>query len=248
MNLVSVIIPYFKKGKFINRAIKSVLSQTYNNFEIIIIYDDQNLEELNKILKIKKIDNRIKVFVNKKNLGAGKSRNIGIKKSKGNLIAFLDADDYWKKNKLEMQIKFMNKYSANFVHSSYFIIDKFNTIRGYRSAPTIINYTDLKRSCDIGLSTVLLKKHIIKRLTFPNLKTKEDYVMWLKISKNKNKIYGMEEKLVYWRSLDNSLSSNFTQKLIDGYTVYRKYLKMNFLDSLLSLFVLSLNFLKKKYR
>lgn len=144
MNLVSVIIPYFKKGKFINRAIKSVLSQTYNNFEIIIIYDDQNLEELNKILKIKKIDNRIKVFVNKKNLGAGKSRNIGIKKSKGNLIAFLDADDYWKKNKLEMQIKFMNKYSANFVHSSYFIIDKFNTIRGYRSAPTIINYTDLK--------------------------------------------------------------------------------------------------------
>ena len=97
MKLVSVIIPYFKKIRYINKAINSVLEQTYKNFEVIIIYDDENLEDLKAVNNIKKKDKRIKVIVNKKNLGAGYSRNKGIKISKGNIIAFLDADDYWKK-------------------------------------------------------------------------------------------------------------------------------------------------------
>ena len=246
MKLVSVIIPYFKKIRYINKAINSILKQTYKNFEVIIVYDDESLEDLKIVNNIKKKDKRIKVIVNKKNLGAGYSRNKGIKISKGNIIAFLDADDYWKKNKLKKQIDFMKKYSCDFVHSSYFIVNKKNKVLDSRIAPKLINYQDLEKSCDIGLSTVMINKKIFKKIKFPKLKTKEDYVVWLKISKKKIKIFGIKEKLVFWRNLENSLSSNLWQKLKDGYFVYRKYLRMSMINSLFSLFILSLNFIKKK--
>ena len=93
MNLVSVIIPYFKKRKFFLTTLKSVLNQSYKNFEIIIVYDDEDLSEYNFLKKVIKNKKKIKLFKNKKNLGVGLSRNYGIKKSKGKYIAFIDADD-----------------------------------------------------------------------------------------------------------------------------------------------------------
>ena len=97
MKKISVIIPYYKKKQLIKRTVLSVLKQSHKLFEIIIIYDDSDVSDLNYIKKIKKLDRRIKLIVNKKNVGAGFSRNLGIKKSSGDYIAFLDADDYWKK-------------------------------------------------------------------------------------------------------------------------------------------------------
>ena len=119
MDLVSIIMPYYKKKKYIKIAINSVIRQTYKNFELIIIYDDGSKEDLNFLKKIVKKDKRIKLFVNKKNLGAGRSRNKGIKLSKGNFIAFLDSDDLWKKNKLKKQIIFMKKNGIDASHTSY---------------------------------------------------------------------------------------------------------------------------------
>ena len=88
MDLVSVIIPYYKKKKYIGQAVNSVINQKYRNFELIIIYDDENKEDLGFLKKITKKDKRIKLYINRKNLGAGRSRNKGIKLSKGKLIAF----------------------------------------------------------------------------------------------------------------------------------------------------------------
>ena len=99
MIIVSVIIPYFKKKNFIKKTLNSLKKQTYKNLEIIIIYDDENLSDLKFIKKFKKLDKRIKIIVNKKSQGAGRSRNIGMNIAKGKFIAFLDADDLWK-NKL----------------------------------------------------------------------------------------------------------------------------------------------------
>ena len=104
MDLVSVIIPFYKKKLFISDSVNSVLNQTYQNFEIIIIYDDTETIDLEYILKIQSLDKRIKIVKNLKNMGAGLSRNIGISNSNGNYIAFLDADDIWFKNKLETQL------------------------------------------------------------------------------------------------------------------------------------------------
>lgn len=125
MNLVSVIIPFYKKHQFLKRAIESVLNQTYQKFEIIIIHDDPEDNNFELIEEIKKKDQRILISRNKKNIGAGLSRNVGIDMSSGKYIAFLDADDIWYKDKLSNQIKFMEKNNFEFSHTSYEIIDLF---------------------------------------------------------------------------------------------------------------------------
>ena len=154
MELISIIIPYYKKKRYIELSINSALEQTYKNFEIIIIYDDESKEDLNLLKNIIKKDKRIKLVINKKNLGAGNSRNKGLKLSKGKFIAFLDADDLWLKDKLQKQLFFMNKKMINISHTSYHIINNKNKIIGKRIARDM-NYNLLLNSCDIGLSTVM---------------------------------------------------------------------------------------------
>ena len=117
MDLVSIIIPYYKKREYITSTLNSVLKQTYKNLEIIIIYDDQDKEDLELMKKLIKLDKRIILIINKKTLGAGLSRNYGIKKCKGKYVSFIDADDIWKKKKLELQIEFMKK--KKFFNKSY---------------------------------------------------------------------------------------------------------------------------------
>jgi len=246
MDLVSIIIPYFKKRKYILDTINSVLRQTYKNFEIIIIYDDQDKNDLSFIKKFTKLDKRISLIINKKSLGAGLSRNNGIKRCKGKYVGFIDADDMWKKNKLELQIKFMKKKNYLISHTNYEIIDKKNNILDHRVARDFNTINDLIKSCDIGLSSVIVKKELlVKECLFANLKTKEDFVLWLNILKKNVKISALQKNLMYWRKLDNSLSSSIIQKIRDGYCVYNKFMKFNVLKSLFFLFLLSFNSLLK---
>ena len=246
MDLVSVIIPYYKKKTFIRETIFSVLKQSYQNLEIIVIYDDQNLDDLDFIKEIANSDSRISILVNKKNLGAGLSRNKGIDYSKGTYIAFLDSDDVWKVDKIKKQVDFMENNNLQVSHTSYEILDNKNQIVAVRTARNFYEIKDLLKSCDIGLSTVMLKKEIIfDKFKFPDLKTKEDFVVWLNLLKNEIIIGGLDEKLTIWKKLDSSLSSSILQKLTDGYSVYHKYMKFNSIKSIYYLLCLSINFLKK---
>tara|TARA_Y100000816_G_C26071892_1_gene563905 strand:- start:582 stop:1322 length:741 start_codon:yes stop_codon:yes gene_type:complete len=246
MDLVSIIIPYYKKREYIADTLKSVLKQTYKYFEIIIIYDDEEKEDLKFIKKLASIDKRIILMINKKSIGAGLSRNKAIKKSKGSYISFIDADDLWKINKLELQIKFMKKNNFLISHTNYKIINKQNKILYSRVARNFNNINELLKSCDIGLSSVLVKKEILTgNCLFARLKTKEDFVLWLNILKKNIKIVSLKKNLMYWRKLDNSLSSSILQKLFDGFSVYNKYMKFNWIKSLYFLFHLSLNYLRK---
>jgi len=106
---VSVIMPYYKNRKYVKKSILSVLNQSFKNLELIIIFDDTNDEDLKFLNSYKKIDKRIRIIQNKKNIGAGLSRNSGIEISKGQYISFLDSDDFWHKNKLKTQINIMKK-------------------------------------------------------------------------------------------------------------------------------------------
>jgi len=242
MELVSIITPYYKKKKYIELTINSVLQQTYKNFELIIIYDDQNKEDLNLLKNLTKKDKRIKLYINKKNLGAGGSRNKGIKLSQGSLIAFLDADDLWTRNKLKKQIFFMKKSLVDISHTSYHIINSDNKIIGNRIAKDM-NHKLLLSSCDIGLSTVIMKKEIItNKIKFANINTKEDYVLWLKITLNNKKIFALKNNLTKWRKLNDSLSASKIQKLYDGYLVYRKYMNFSLAKSFIRLLLLSFNY------
>ena len=180
-------------------------------------------------------------------MGAGISRNIGIFNATGNYIAFLDADDSWHADKLKKQMSFMinNNYSVS--HTSYQIVDHQKNIIGNRTARNFNHVKDLLKSCDIGTSTVILKKNIFtNEIKFPSIKTKEDFVLWLRILKKNTKIYGLNLNLTMWTKSNSSLSSSTIQKLLDGFRVYNKYMKFNFVKSIYYLICLSLNFIIKK--
>ena len=248
MDLVSIILPYYKKKDFISLTIKSLIKQTYKNIEIIIVDDEQSSESKDILNDIKKKDSRIIVINNRINLGAGYSRNEAIKIAKGKYLAFCDSDDLWKVDKLENQLNFMQKMDINFSYTSYDIINYLGDKIGNRKANKEIKFKQLLSSCDIGLSTVILEKKIIDDLniSFPNIKTKEDYVVWLYLSKSGVQMMGLDENLTSWRKLDNSLSSSVVQKIYDGFRVYKVYLKFSLIKSLFYLFLLSVNFLFKK--
>jgi len=242
---ISVIIPFYENFELLKRAIESVLNQSFKKFELIIIFDNPFKSDLSILEKMVSRNSKIKLIINKKNLGAGLSRNKGIKIAKGKYISFLDSDDYWKKNKLLKQINFMKKNKLLATHSTYDVIDEKNNFIKKRIAKNQ-NYSDLLNSCDIGLSTVMVDRKLLKgKYYFPKLKTKEDYVLWLRLSKRGFKFYGINKYYTYWMYLNNSLSSSIFQKMIDGYRVYRIFLKKSFYSSFYHLIILSLNFLKK---
>ena len=248
MNFISIVIPYYKKKDYIEVTLKSIFNQSHKNFEVIIIYDDNKKEELSFLKKITKRNKKIRFIDNKKKIGAGLSRNKGIQNARGDYIAFIDADDIWKKNKLKYQLKFMQKNNSLVSHTSYEII-KNNKKISTRNAKDYINLKDLLKSCDIGLSTVMIKKKVFlsEKLRFPGLKTKEDFVLWINLIKKNYKIYGIPKRLTKWRKLENSLSSSILQKLKDAFLVYNKHMKYNFFLSIFYVLILSINFLKKNF-
>ena len=108
-DLISIIITYYKKKKYLKKTLNSIFNQVYKNFEIILVYDDTKKDDLNYVRNLLKIFKNKKLIINKVNLGVSKSRNIALKNCKGDYIAFIDSDDLWKRNKLSEQITFMKK-------------------------------------------------------------------------------------------------------------------------------------------
>ncbi len=247
MPIVSVILPYYKKINYINKTINSVLNQTFQDFEILLIYDDIELNDLLIIEKNFKNNPKIKIIVNGENLGAGISRNKGIKFAKGEIIAFIDADDLWLPDKLAKQTSFMKENNLQFTFCDYEkkISDR-RTIE-VKSIKKILSYENLISSCDIGLSTVQINKNIIPDELFPPLKTKEDYVAWLKLTKNKILANNFSENLVIWNKTKKSLSSSFFQKISDAFRVYNKYEKLNYIKSIFCTLRLGIKSLKRKF-
>jgi len=246
-DLVSIIIPYYRKKPFFEKTIDSINSQTYKNFEIILIYDDDNRSDLLFVKKVLKKTKNKKIIVNKKNLGVGISRNRGINKSKGKFISFIDADDVWNRDKLKKQIKFMKKNSLDFSYSDYSIINEKGILIKKIKSPKIIKFKNLLFSCDIALSSVTIRSNLLRSEKFSNIKTKEDYLLWLKLSQKNIKMMGIRENLIFWRKTNNSLSSSIVQKFKDAFLVYNKYLKLNFLVSIVLIFFLSINSIIKRY-
>jgi teichuronic acid biosynthesis glycosyltransferase TuaG len=246
MPLVSIILPYYKKINFFKETYKSIKNQNFKNFELIIIYDDQDLKDYYKILEIVKKNQKIKIFLNKKNLGAGLSRNFGIKKAQGKYIAFIDADDLWSKEKLKKQILFMRKNNYKFTCCNYSKKFKKNIIIDIKPKKKI-SYSDLIKNCQIGLSTVIIEKGLVNNKLFPNFKTQEDLAAWLKTMRLKKiSCYTLGKKLVMWNYDSNSLSSNSFQKIFDAYRVFRLGEKISRLKSLIYVLRLSINSISRK--
>ena len=210
--LVSIIMPSYNTGKFIAASIKSVMSQTYTDWELIIVDDastDNTDEVVRKFTEISEENSaKIHYFKNDRNSGAAISRNRALCEAKGKWIAFLDSDDLWFSDKLEKQIAFMEKNDYAFSYTCYKIIDeKKNLDNMYVSGPKKITKTSMYNYCWPGCLTVMYNREVVGDIQIADIKKNNDYAMWLKIVK-KNPCYLLSETLACYRKRGGSISNN----------------------------------------
>ena len=230
--LVSIITPSYNSEKYIFQTIESVLNQTYENWEMIIVDDASIDNSINIIESYTKKDNRIKLIKLKKNNGPAIARNVGIKNAKGRYIAFLDSDDLWLPTKLEKQINFMKKNDVGLCYSSYYLIDeKSNNIGKFNIPKEKVTYFELLKTCIIGNLTAIYDIEKVGKVFMENV-GHEDYTLWLKILKKIHCAYGIKEPLAQYRIYYNSISSNKFRAAKWQWNIYRNIEKLNLFESL----------------
>lgn len=226
-DLISVIVPVYNAEKYILETINSIISQTYDNLEIILI-DDCSTDDSLKILEQVK-DPRIRIIKLKENKGVANARNIGIEKSNGEFIAFIDSDDTWEKNKLEVQINFLNKLKSDLCYSGYRIVNSNNeVIKDKIEIPFKTSYSKLLTTNVIACSTVMIRKSAIKKCKFKKIKH-EDYIMWLELAKKNVSMIGLNKVLMNYRKHNTSISSNKLKSATWVWNIYRNVEKLPFI-------------------
>ena len=202
-NLVSIITPSFNSSSFIEECIDSVLSQTYNNWELLIV-DDFSSDNSSKLVK-RYNDDRILLIELKKNVGASEARNIAIRKAKGKYIAFLDADDIWAPQKLEDQIYFMKKKDIAFSFSSYQTVSEDGKkLLSVIKAPNIMTYSSYLKNTIIGCLTVIIDRDKTGDFEMSNIRSSHDMALWLLIMRRGFKAYGLDKILAKYRLVSTS--------------------------------------------
>ena len=218
--LVSIIMPTYNCAKFIKETIQSVLDQTYENWELVIVDDcsNDNTKEIVESFN----DKRIKYKRLEKNSGAAIARTTAMNMAIGNYMAFLDSDDLWKKDKLKKQLEFMKKNNYNFTCTAYEQIDeeghKLNKIIKTKKKA---NYNRILLDCPVGNSTVMYNVDNLGKFEVPNIRKRNDDALWLQILKKEKFIYGMPDVLMEYRIRNNSISSNKLSLIKYHWQLYR---------------------------
>ena len=230
--LVTIITAMYNSEKYIKNTIKSVLNQVYQNWEWIII-DDASIDNSLKIVQnFAEEDNRIKIIKKDNTTGQASSRNLGLKKSRGKLIAFLDSDDIWDKYFLKKQVEFLKTNNAKIVCSNYKRMnEERNECLAIEKVKGIIKYKDLLKRCYFSCLTTLFYK--VDNIFFDETMEKlEDYLFWLEILKVYKFAFGNNEALGSYRIHQNSISSNKIKNIKWLYIIYRKKIKYSLLKSI----------------
>tara|TARA_B100000929_G_scaffold281367_1_gene260331 strand:+ start:761 stop:1546 length:786 start_codon:yes stop_codon:yes gene_type:complete len=230
--LVSVIMPAYNSEVFISESIQSVINQTYPNWELLVI-DDASSDSTKKIAeKFSSEDNRIRFFQNSSNSGTHHSRNRGIKAASGDFIAFLDADDLWKPEKLEKQLKILSKPNIAACFSSYELIDEKGThLNKMIEALPVLHYDKLLKANYVGNLTGIYNVNILGKIYCPDISKRQDWALWLKVLEEGGPMEGIQESLAFYRKRKNSISKNKIEMLKYNFSVYRYVLKYGFLKS-----------------
>lgn len=220
--LVSIIMPSYNTGRFIKESIESVLAQTYQNWELLIV-DDCSTDNTDEVVKPFLVDPRIFYIKNEKNSGAAVSRNRALREAKGKWIAFLDSDDLWEPEKLEKQIVFMEKHGYHFSYTNYIEIDEDSRPNGNSvTGPKRITKHGMYNYCWMGCLTVMYDAQIVGLVQIADIKKNNDYAMWLKVCQKAN-CYLLDEMLAKYRKRSGSISNHGYTKLIKWhYKLYRE--------------------------
>ncbi|HIF9528296.1 glycosyltransferase family 2 protein [Photobacterium damselae] len=207
--MISIILPVYNSKSFIDDTINSVINQTYIFWELILV-DDRSTDGTFDYIKDKYSNNdKIRIYQNDKNSGAGFTRNKGISEAKYSYIAFIDADDIWLPDKLSIQIEYMKKNNYPIVHTSYSFIDSENKkISGSVIASKKVTLDSYMKNTEIGMSTSLINRDVVGDFKLDLIRTRQDTKLWLNLLGKGFNSYGIEEKLVKYRIRNGQISAN----------------------------------------
>lgn len=230
--LVSIITPSYNASLYIDKTIESILSQSYKNWELLIIDDcsiDNSIDIVNNYtLK----DSRIKLIQLNQNSGAAVARNRGIEEANGRFIAFLDSDDSWHPEKLSKQVKFMLENNYAFAYTAYHKVNEYGEYLSKVNIPLKTQYNDLLKTCVIGCLTAMYDSHKLGKVYFPLIRKRQDFALWLKILKLTPYAYGLNEDLANYTVRSDSISANKLKAAQYNWYLYRNIEKLNILKSM----------------
>lgn len=232
-SLVSIITPCFNSEKFIAKTIQSVQNQTYTNWEMIIVDDASTDNTVSIISKFARNDKRIKIFKLDKNSGTGIARNTALNSSFGKYIAFLDADDLWKSEKLEKQVYFLQKNNLPFTFSFYDCInEEGKSLNKKIEAPKKLTYKQLFFCNYVGNLTGIYDVEYFGKIEISSIRKRQDWMLWLTILKKIKVAHPIPESLAYYRIRKNSISASKFNLLKHNFAVYRTFHGFNLFISL----------------
>lgn len=231
MNKVSIITPSYNAEKHLIHTIESVLAQSYESWEMLIV-DDCSPDNANELIKsyVAK-DSRIQLIKLEKNGGAAVARNTAIEAATGRFIAFLDSDDLWMPNKLEKQVQFMLDQDIAFSFSAYEKIDEKGVPFDGVSVPNKISYKQLLKTNVIGCLTAMYDVEKLGKVYMPVNTKREDFATWLAILKQVDYAYGMPDVLAQYRVYASQSSAKKTKMAKENWRLYRDIEQLGVLKS-----------------
>lgn len=242
--LVSVIVPVYNAGQFIAETIGYVQRQSYAKWELLLV-DDCSTDRSREIIRQKSIeDNRIRLILQDENGGAAKARNRGIREACGRYICFLDADDIWLPDKLEVELEYINKVQqgidsdAGFVFMGYEFADVSGAGLGkVVHVPERITYQQALKNTTIFTSTVMIDRNKIpdEDIYMPCIAS-EDTAAWWRILKKHGAGYGLDKNLVKYRRSADTLSSNKLTAVKRIWNLYRRQERLSAIKSVYCMF------------
>tara|TARA_R110000868_G_scaffold40945_2_gene140579 strand:- start:2872 stop:3654 length:783 start_codon:yes stop_codon:yes gene_type:complete len=228
--LVSILIPTLNSEKFISESIRSVQNQTYTNWEIILVDDCSTDATLSLVMELALKDQRIHFSKLTKNSGTGVARNSALAAAKGQYIAFLDADDLWKPEKLKKQIDFLINKNLPFTFSFYDCIDeKGNSLNKRVEAPLHLSYRQLFFCNYVGNLTAIYDVNFFGKIPISSIRKRQDWMLWLTVLKKIKVAHVVPESLAYYRVRTDSISTSKLDLIKYNFAVYRKFHGFSFL-------------------
>ena len=226
--MVSVIMPMYNSASTLADSVASVIAQDYQLWELIIIDDHSSDDSIAIANTLADMDQRIIILKTERNVGSGKARNKGISQAQGELIAFLDSDDLWLPQKLDIQVRMFSDENVNFVCSAY---QRFNSVTLKTEnvgVPEVLTFDDLLKTNYIGCLTVVLRRKAFSNLIFPEMRKRQDYALWLSLIKVDGKVHCLNDVLARYRFGHESTTSNKLGSIMSTWKVYREFLQLKF--------------------
>ncbi|WP_261799083.1 glycosyltransferase [Actinomyces ruminicola] len=221
--LVSVIVPAYNSERHITQALASILSQTVEDLEVLVVDDASRDRTLALAERCAARDPRVQVLAQTANQGVARARNRALARARGRYIAYLDADDQWEPRKLERQLDFLADGALGACITSYETIEEDGAHRNYVHVPPVIDYRGFLKNTLTCTLTILFDTAVIDRslLVMPDLRRGQDAATWLQVMKHGHLIYGLDECLAKYRKTAGSLSSDKVKAVKRTWNLYR---------------------------